>query len=220
MLLGLSQSCPHPLNRECGHSSPLRIGMGGTASQKENQSIIEWGAMEATDVNNKYSLQRLCNSLFSYAFYQTSWFYFLLPQSHLRKSLMTSVLVAGWIQTLTILWSPFPSHCSVSPKEGAGSDGRHLAHRPPLSPLGPTADNIHQSQDSFLCRPDVAPETYLKQSSGQPLQMYWCWQVRWNVFAIPGKDCRPMTQTTNAFHSFTKRIHKHTCTRSYTLVFL
>lgn len=78
----------------------------------------------------------------------------------------------------------------------------------------------HPSITGLLCSPDVAPETYLKQPAGQPLQMYWCQQERSSVFAIPGTHRTLMTQTTNALHSYTKSTHKHVLTLLYTSVFL
>lgn len=51
--------------------------------------------------------------------------------SHLRK--LKLVLVAGWIRTQMILWCSSLSIGPVSPDQGAGSDGRHLARRPHIS---------------------------------------------------------------------------------------
>lgn len=109
------------------------------------------------NVNSKCSLQRLCSFLFSYAFYQTSWFYFLLPQSHLRKSTMMSVLVAGWIKTLMILWSPYPSPGSVSPKEGLAvmADTWHTGRHFPLSVLQQTSSINH---GTFSCAVQMWPQ--------------------------------------------------------------
>lgn len=127
----------------------------GVHSWKENQRT-----MEAMGVNNKCSRQRLVASCFAVPFTtHLDFIFFCHKVTWGRQWVMGDgwCRLAGWIKTQMILWSPSPSPGSASPKQGTGSDGQHLAHRPPRSPLGPTAGIIHQSQD-FSCAVQMWPQ--------------------------------------------------------------
>ena len=180
MLLGLSRS--EPASEQGVWSRHIQWEQNRTerGACLRGKSSYRWmvGGNGGLDVNNKCSLQQLVAPCWLTPFITHLDFIFFCHKVTWGSQWLMSVLVAGWIKSQMILWSPSPCPGSLSPKQGAGSDGWHLAHRPPHFLLGPTADIIHQSQDFFLCSPDVALETYLKQHSGQPQQMYWCWQVR------------------------------------------
>lgn len=106
--------------------------------------------------------------------------------------------------------------CVCSTK--AGHDGWHLAHRPLYSPLllWQTSSINHRT---FSPQSRCGLRDLLKTVLWTALPMYWCWQVRWNIFAIPEKHHISVTQT-NAFHSDARTIHEHMLAHLHASVFL
>lgn len=165
--------------------------------------------MEAVDINNKHALHHFW---LSYAFYSTSWFHFLLPQSHLRKS-MGDVSSGCRLDEDSDASLISKSWCSVSKTRGWQwwlTPGTQAATS--LSWSSSSSRHHPSHTGCFPVRPRCGPRDLLKTA---------LWRAPANGSALTREiECMPSLERITLYwpklpHAYTL----HACTKSITDVY-